>query len=177
MTESSKLILEIIKDFNANDAKIVLAAIKKNRAEGNSISFKAMLELVRDTDEPTVEAAIIEFLYDLKDEESIPVLIEAIQDENFAFYHSFLVASFWQSAIDGSDYLEVFVKAAIKGEYMTTLEALTVVENFDSAFAQIDMMDYERDINAAIEVEENEDKKALLTSLGDVVRNLPIEGE
>ena len=136
-----------------------------------------MLQLLRDTDEPTVEASIIEFLYDLKDEESIPVLIDAILDEEYAFYHSFLVAAFWQSAIDGADYLDVFVKAAIKGEYMTTLEALTVIENFDSAFAQIDLMDYESDLNEAIEAEENEDKKALLISIGDVVRNLPIEGE
>ena len=177
MTNSSKAIQSILKDFGATDSKIVLEAIKKNRKEGNATSFKALLELLRDTDEPTVEAAIIEFLYDLKDEESIPVLIDAIQNEEFAFYHSFLVAAFWQSSIDGADYLEVFVKAAIKGEYMTALEALTVVENFDSAFAQIDLMDYESELNEAVEEEESEDKKALLVSLADVVRNLPIEGE
>lgn len=177
MTNPSKAVQSILKDFGATDSKIVLEAIKRNRKEGNATSFKALLELLKDTDEPTVEAAIIEFLYDLKDEESIPVLIDAIQDEDYAFYHSFLVASFWQSSIDGADYLEVFVKAAIQGEYMTALEALTVVENFDSAFAQIDLMDYESELNEAVEEEENEDKKALLISLADVVRNLPIEGE
>ena len=177
MSQNSTVIKEIVGHFKSDDAKIVLEAIKKNRKEGNSISFKALLELLRDTDEPTIEAAIIEFLYDLKDEESIPVLIQAIQDEDFSFYQSFLVATFWQSAIDGSDHLELFVKSAINGDYMTSLEALTVIENFDSAFSQDTLLDLESDLNEAVESEENEDKKALLTSMADIVRNLPIEGE
>lgn len=177
MAEHSKTVQSILKDFKAADSTIVLAAIKKNRKEGNSATFKALLDTLKETDEPTVEASIIEFLYDLKDEESVPVLIQAIEDEEMTYYHSFLVAAFWQSAIDGSEHLDVFVRAAIKGEYMTSLEALTVVENFDSSFSEMDLLDYEVDLNEALEKEENEDKKALLVSLTDVVRNLPIDGE
>ena len=80
MSQNSTVIKEIISHFKSDDAKVVLEAIKKNRKEGNAISFQALLELLKDTDGPNVEAAIIEFLYDLKDEESIPVLIKAIQD-------------------------------------------------------------------------------------------------
>ena len=177
MSQNSDVIKDIITQFKSEDATVVLEAIKKNRKKGNAASFKALLELLRDTDEPTVEAAIIEFLYDLKDEESIPVLLDAIQDEEYTFYQSFLVATFWQSAIDGSPYLDLFVSTAINGDYMTSLEALTVIENFDSAYAHDELLDLESDINEAVEKEENEDKKALLVSMADVVRNLPIEGE
>jgi HEAT repeat protein len=177
MSQNSTVIKEIISHFKSDDAKVVLEAIKKNRKEGNAISFQALLELLKDTDGPNVEAAIIEFLYDLKDEESIPVLIKAIQDEEYSFYQSFLVATFWQSAIDGSPYLDLFVKTAINGDYMTSLEALTVVENFDSAFSQDELLDLESDLLEAIEDMEDGDKKVLLVSLADVVRNLPIEGE
>jgi len=173
----SKIISSILNDLNASDPKIVLDAIKKSRKDGNAKTFQAILNTLKDTDEPTVEAAIIEFLYDLKDEESIPVLVDAIENEEMSYYHSFLVSAFWQSAIDGSDHLDLFVRAAIKGEYMTSLEALTVIENFDSAFSQSELLDYEADLNEAAENEENQDKKALLISLGDVIRNLPIEGE
>tara|TARA_B110000046_G_scaffold31992_1_gene34117 strand:+ start:6643 stop:7179 length:537 start_codon:yes stop_codon:yes gene_type:complete len=178
MSENSTVIKEIVSHFKSDDAKVVLEAIKKNRKEGNSISFKALLELLKDTDEPTIEAAIIEFLYDLKDEESIPALVNAIENEDYSFYRSFLVATFWQSAIDGSDYLDLFVKTAINGDYMTSLEALTVVENFDSSFSQDELLDLESELLEAIEEEaEDGDKKILLVSLADVVRNLPIEGE
>ena len=177
MAEDSKAVQSILKDLGASDSKIVLEAIKRNRKEGNAKTFHALLNTLKDTDEPTVEAAIIEFLFDLKDEESVPVLIDAIQDEKMEYYQNFLVAAFWQSAIDGSAHLDIFVKAAIQGEYMTSLEALTVIENFDSVFNQSELLECEADLNEAIEKEESSDKKALLESLADVVRNLPIEGE
>ena len=177
MAEDSKAVKTILKDLSASDPKIVLEAIAKNRKDGNAKTFKALLSVLKDTDEPTVEAEIIQFLFDLKDEDSIPILIEAIQDKEMHYYQSFLVSAFWQSAIDGSDHLELFVKTGISGEYLTTLEALTVIENFDRAYPQSELLELEADINDAVENELNEDKKALLVSLSDVVRNLPFEGE
>lgn len=167
----------IIKDFQASDKAIVLDAIKRNRADGNAKTFQALLNLLKVTDEPDVEASIIQFLFDLKDQESIPALIAALNDKEMTYYHSFLVATFWQSALDGSDYLDLFIRKAIDGDYMVCLEALTVIENFDAAYAESDLLDYEADIQEALDKEENADKKELLQSLGDVVRNLPIEGE
>lgn len=177
MAEDSKAVKTILKELTASDSKIVLNAIAKSRKDGNAKTFKAMLDVLKNTDEPTIEAEIIEFLFDLKDEDSIDILIHAIQDEEMIYYQNFLVSAFWQSAIDGSNHLELFVKTAISGEYLTTLEALTVIENFDSAFPQSKLLELEADILEATEKELNENKKALLVSLGDVVRNLPTEGE
>lgn len=177
MSEEPKAIKSILKDLGASDQNIVIEAIQKNRKEGNAKTFNALLKTLKNTDEPNVEAEIIQFLFDLKDEDSIPILIDAIQDREMHYYQSFLVATFWQSAINGSDYLEVFVKAAIEGEYMTTLEALTVVENFDDSFSQSELIEQEAELIQAAENESNESKKVLLVSMADVVRNLPIVGE
>lgn len=177
MSDSNKIIAEIIKDFQASDTSLVKDAIKRNRKDGNVKTFAAMLDLLAKTDEPEVEEAIISFLFDLKDNESVPTLIEALQKDELEYYRSFLVATFWQAAIDGSDHLDLFVKLAIEGDYMVCLEALTVIENFDAAYSEHELLDYENDINEAVEKEGNKDKKELLVSLGDVVRNLPIEGE
>jgi len=177
MAEDSKEVKEILENFQSSNPEIVLDAIKKNRADGNAKTFSAMLVLLKQTDEPLVEAAIIQFLFDLKDEESIPVLVDALEDEEMSYYHSFLVSAFWQSAIDGSAHIHLFVKLAIEGDYMTALEALTVVENFDTQFSLSDLEEYGADLNIAIENEENQDKKPILTSMADVVRNLAVEGE
>jgi len=168
---------EIIKDLKASDSKIVLQALKKSRKEGSAMVFQAILDVLKDTDEPLVESAIIEFLYDLKDETSIPILIQAIENEAFEYYSSFLIAAFWQSAIDGSDHIQLFVKKAIESDYMTALEALTVVENFDSTFDEQLLDECKTDLSIAIDEEEDEDKKSLLESLHDVIQNLAIEGE
>ncbi len=155
----------------------VLEGIKLSRANANQETFKLMLETLRKTDEPEVEAAIIQFLYDLKDISSVEPLIDAIKDESMSYYHSFLIATFWQSALDGSDHLELFVQKAIEGEYMSTLEALTVIENFDSSFPADLLMECEADLVEAAEREEEEQKKNLLISMAEVIRNLPQEGE
>jgi len=174
MNQSQKTIL---KDLKASDPKIVLAALKKSRKEGNADIFSCIINTLKETDEPAVESEIIAFLFDLKDETAIPVLIDALNKEEMQYYWSFLVATFWQSAIDGSGYLDVFVKKAIEGDYMTTLEALTVIENFDSAFDEQLIQECTMDLNMAFEEEEDADKKALLQSLTEVVKQLPIEGE
>jgi hypothetical protein len=177
MKEDSKEVKDILGGFNSSDTEVILDSIKKNRVDGNAKTFTALLQLLKNTDEPLVEAAIIQFLFDLKDEESIPVLVSALEDEEMSFYDSFLISAFWQSAIDGSPHLNLFVKKAIKGDYMTALEALTVVENFDAQFGLSDLEEYGADLDIAIDNEQNEDKKAILVSMADVVRNLPVEGE
>ncbi|MAY82506.1 MAG: hypothetical protein CMP59_00055 [Flavobacteriales bacterium] len=177
MTTESKEIKQIKTALSSSNKEQVLEGIKLSRAHANRQTFGLMLKSLKDTDEPEVEAAIIQFLYDLKDESSVEPLIEALKNDDMTYYHSFIIAAFWQSAIDGSAYLDVFVEKAIKGEYMSSLEALTVIENFDSSFPSDLLMDLDADLTEAIESEESEEKKNLLISLKEVVGNLPVEGE
>jgi hypothetical protein len=177
MAEDSAAVKSILKDLNASDSTIVLDAIKRNRKEGNQKTFKALLETLGKTDEPTVESAIIEFLFDLKDTSATAELIRVLEDNSLEFYNSFLIAAFWQSKLDGSDHLSLFVKHAIKGDYMVCLEALTVIENFDSAFSESEIQSCSLDLAEAIEEEQNSDQLALLKSLKEIIEELPIEGE
>lgn len=171
--EDSKEVQSIIKDLQSASETTVLAAIKKNRVHGNTKTFRVLLDVLNETDAPAVEAAIIEFLFDLKEQESADILAEKLAGNRMPFYDSFLIAAFWQSAIDGSAYLKLFVKKAIKGDYMVALEALTVIENFDTAFPEEEISDCEEDLNEAIEREKIKDKKSLLKSIREVILDLP----
>lgn len=177
METDKKELQKIQEALQSADKEKVLEGIQLSRASANQDSFRSMLQTLKNTDEPDVEAAIIQFLYDLKDASSIDPLIEALQDDEMRYYHSFLIAAFWQSALDGSPYLDLFVEKAIEGEYMNSLEALTVIENFDSSFPADQLMDREADLLEAIESEEEEQKKNLLISLKEVISNLPQDGE
>lgn len=177
MGNDSKEIKQIKTALSSSSKEQVLEGIQLSRKHANSATFELMLQTLKQTDEPDVEAAIIAFLYDLKDESSIDPLIRAIENDEMKYYHSFLIATFWQSALDGSEYLDLFVKKAIHGEYMSSLEALTVIENFDRSFPSDQLMNLEMDLLEAIDAEEQEEKKNLLISLKEVVSKLPIEGE
>jgi hypothetical protein len=177
MAEDSKAIERILKDLKASDPEKVVEAIKLNRKEGNQKSFKALLETLDKTDEPIVEAAIIEFLFDLKDESAADELARVLESNSMEFYNSFLIAAFWQSKLDGSPYLSLFIEKAIEGDYMVCLEALTVVENFDSAFSEEELQNCALELEDAIKVESSEDKRALLKRMKEVIENLAVEGE
>ena len=58
---------------------------------------------------------------------------------------------------------------------MVCLEALTVVENFDSSFNHEEIVNLEADLEEAIEAEKEKDKMNLLISLRKVVSELPRE--
>jgi len=175
--KASKEVSGILKGLASSKTDKVIESIEKSRKDGDLKTLKAIIQTLKDTDEPDVEASIIAFLYDLKNEDCIPLLIEALYDEALKYYQNYLVAVFWQSALDGSAYLKDFVEVAVNGEYMTAVEALTVIENFDTAFDESELLECEAILSEAIEVEKDENKLALLTSMADVVRNLPLIGE
>ena len=177
MSNSSKQTQLLLKGLSSSKPEKVIESIEKCRKDGDIITLNAILENLKNTDEPDVEAAIISFLYDLKNQECTPILIEHLKDQDLKYYQNFLVATFWQSSLDGSAYLKEFVDVAIEGDYMTAVEALTVIENFEHSFPEIELMDAEAALNEALEKEKDENKKTLFESMINVLRNLPIEGE
>lgn len=168
---------ELVNSLLASDDKLVLNAIKQCRKEGNPKILKVILEVLNKTDEPDIEAEIISLLYDLKEQDNADIIAATLESNEMEFYNSFLISTFWQSSLDGSGFIELFVKKAVEGDYMTCLEALTVIENFDSSFAEETLMNLTADVEEAIEEEKDSEKKELLSSLLQVLKTTPIESE
>lgn len=177
MKELEKAEKELMESLKSSDANIVLDALQKVRESGNCRVLAPILQLLHDTDESNVEAKIVELLFDLRNQDCAPILIEALQDEELEHYHNFFIAAFWQSPIDGSEYLSEFIDAAIKGDYMVCLECLTVVENFDTTFSSQEILECDADLTEAIMEEQNMDKQTLLEELKVIINNLAIEAE
>lgn len=177
MEELKKAEKELMDSLRSSEPEIVLEALQKVRKSGNCRILPSILQLLHDTDESNVEAKIIELLFDLKEQSCAPILIEAIKNEKLEYYHNFFIAAFWQSSLDGAEFLSEFVKAAVKGDYMVALEALTVIENLDSSFSEEEIIDCDLELAEAIEEESNTDKRILLEQLKDLVNGLPLEAE
>jgi len=167
--------VELLEAIESDDPIIVSNAVQRIRQQGNCRILPEILNILSRTEDSNVEAKIVEILFDLKDQNCAAILIEKIREPKLKNYHHFLIASFWQSSLDGSEYLKDFVDAAIRGDYMSCLECLTVVENFDSSFEEEDIIECNADLQEAIEEEENQDKKTLLIHLQEVINNLAVE--
>lgn len=131
-TKRSQVINNLIKDLEAKDEKKVIGALKRIPHEGSSDMIKPMLRLVKTGPSDEVRVLLEKVLFSLKDNDCIPPLLESLNDPEFEDVNFIILASFWQSGLDVSDNLSIVVKAACDGDYMTAVEAMSVIENCES---------------------------------------------
>jgi hypothetical protein len=164
----------IIKDLDSDNEKTALTALKQLRKHGKAEAIKPIVELLKSSGNDNIKTEVISLLYDLKDQSVVDELVSTIEDDSNESVKATLISIFWQSKLDGSEYISSFVKEAIKGDYMTCIEALTVVENFDATFQETEVNDLKFDLDDAIEQEQTE-KVNLLISMRSVLDGLNLE--
>ena len=67
----------------------------------------------------------------LKRDDGKEMLLSAIADKAFRDNRNILIAACWESGLDFSKYLEVFVVLVLTGNYTECMEAATVIENME----------------------------------------------
>lgn len=163
----------ILTDLKSDNHKKVSTAIKQLRKHGKAEAISPIIDVLVATNHETLKEEITSFLFDLRDESAITPLLSAIDNEQYSQHKNMLISVFWQSSLDGSSHIDFFVNQAIKGDYMTCVEALTVVENFDATFDEEEIENLKYDLDEAIETEETE-KLQLLISLKSTLASLNI---
>ncbi|MCO6499814.1 MAG: hypothetical protein J5I47_05480 [Vicingus serpentipes] len=164
----------IIKSLSSNKNEEVLTAIKQLRKHGKPEAIPHLLHLHQTTTNDEVINEITQFLFDLKDQSATETIINAIAKETNNSKKAFLISIFWQSVLDASDHLSFLVNQAIQGDYMVAVEAMTVIDNFETTFHEDEIMNIFYDLDEAIEHEE-EDKKELLITFKEAIRSLSVE--
>lgn len=152
----------IIKDLISEDEKKALTAIKQLRKHGKREAIKPLVDVLSSSKNDVIKQEVINLMYDLKDQSVVDEIILTIEDDAYENEKATLISIFWQSSLDGSEYLSTFVKEAIKGDYMTCVEVLTVIENFDATFQETEVEDLKFDLDEAIEQEETEKVNVLI---------------
>ncbi len=179
MTENKKTdnnqFEKLKKNLKSNSESTVIEALEQIRIDGEAKLLPSIFELLSETDNPDIEAGIIQLLFDLKNEDAVPYLVNALNNKQLKYYYSFLISAFWQSSLDGSEHLSLFVNIATKGDYMVCLEALTVIENFDATFNEDEVQNCQATIAEAIDREKEKEKKDLLISIQEVLGELSLD--
>ncbi|MBN1597763.1 MAG: hypothetical protein JW894_05675 [Bacteroidales bacterium] len=107
---------------------IVLAKLRELKSSGNVSILPLILDLIADSKSEIVRSEVLSFISDLKDEKSVPVIINYIDNNKCGEHLSELIASCWQSRLNYSKYLISFARCFVNGEYQTALESFTVIE-------------------------------------------------
>ena len=122
---------KFIKALQNDDDRAVIRILPELKEKGTSEVLKAVLERFVSTESAGLQDAIFRILIDLKVSTATPLIMEQIaklKGDKLAA----MVGVCWQSSFDFSPYFNVFVDVFLQNELLVSIEAATVIENFES---------------------------------------------
>ncbi|WP_340113894.1 HEAT repeat domain-containing protein [Maribellus mangrovi] len=118
------------KLFSSN-SETVISAVRSLKECGNRSYLPILFELLSANPESEVKAEILKLLGTIKDKDTIPVVIDALQNKKYHSIRKELTTMCWQNGLDYSMYFEVFTNLVIDEEWAVAFEAFTVLENLE----------------------------------------------
>jgi len=127
--KSAKKLKELSSSLSGNNSVVVSEAIKALRGEEPFEGAIALLAaLFNRTDNRLIQRTIEDFFNDIKDKSVRPEIINEIRKPWKHDTISMLVSSCWQSGLDYSEYLNDMAAVFLNGDYATSIECMTVIE-------------------------------------------------
>jgi hypothetical protein len=162
----------VLKGLQSSDPDKVLETIEALRAVGKSSDIPILAELLHLRQEKEIKTKIISLFANLKEKDSIPYIIESINNERYAPELRQLVSCCWENGLDYTKYLSLFVDLLIENDFLVALEAFTVITNMAETIDQ-QLIDAEIEkLKGAIHTTAEEKKVLML----DVIDFLPSIG-
>ncbi|MDX8339235.1 HEAT repeat domain-containing protein [Draconibacterium sp. IB214405] len=127
----TKISETIKKELFSAETDKVLAAINTLKEKGNKDYLPILFELMLTDNDAQIEKELQKLLGTIKDKETIPVFINALQEDKYKSIRKKVLTVCWQNGLDYSEYIEVFVNLIISEEWETAFEAFTVIENME----------------------------------------------
>lgn len=170
VTDKNKILNQIIKDFESTDEAVVLKALVKVRDKGKTTVLEPLFNLFESSDSEKIKAEVKSILGDLKDSYALEVIVEKLETGSEAL-NEVLLFALWNSSLNAVDFIPEVVEAAKAGNYMTALEALTVIENLDGPFSNEKLTEAQFIINEYF-TDSIDEKQAIMQSILDVILKL-----
>ncbi len=119
---------DLIQSLRSGNRSAILGALKELRTHGSVSVLPDLFDLLMDQEDEQITGAIRSILCDLKDEEAVPILADAIGNEDYSEIQAILVSACWQNGLSYHRHIGTFVEVVIKGGYDAAIEAFTVIE-------------------------------------------------
>jgi D-tyrosyl-tRNA(Tyr) deacylase len=130
MTKAEKYYQEIKKKFDTDNDAEIAATLKEIRVNGQALIIPLMLEVLEKTNYDNIREEILSILGQLKDKNSVQYIVEALAAGTVKKYRKEFITTCWQSGLDYSEHITLFAKEFVIGDYVTSIEAFTVIEEW-----------------------------------------------
>ncbi len=155
----------LISKLQSKKEEEVLFTIKQLRLNGNYVILPHIFELLLNNKSNNIRKEATKLLNDLKDENSKIEIIKALKNEHYRSLHKEILASCWQSSLDYSAYLEVFIEIFKNSDFEMAFEAFTVIDNFEDSATLPNLDKVVADLKMNITNFKNTDKEQLYVEL------------
>jgi len=155
---------KLIENLHSKDQTTVLETINILRHEGKVNYIPFIIELLNNTSTGEIRNSLIAFLNDLKYQGAVSELVSAVQNDKYKSERRIILSACWQSGLDFSMHLEIFIMLCITEDYQNAIEAFSVVENSISRSTKKEITDYIIQIKSHLN-RVNREKKLLLVEM------------
>ena len=170
MIEAEKKLSELESKLNSRNKRVVTDSISLLR---NEYPFKGaaglLISLFNTTNDLIIKDLIRNFMNDIKEPEVRFEIVKEMMKNYKPETITMLVSSCWQSGLDYSEFAVDLAEIFIRGDYLTSLECFTVIEE-----SYPNIPDLKRiEIIRLLEENENkhsDEKNSLLQALLNVLR-------
>lgn len=156
---------QLVVDLSSDNMTTALNAVKALKHHGTSKAIKPLINVWVANDGNKLGDAIEKLMFSLKDTEGTDIIIAASEALQGQEMQAKVLSSLWNAGIDCSDYLQQLINIAIKSDYLTAVECMTIVENMEGPFEESQLM--EALISLRIAVQEENDNQAIYKVLLD----------
>jgi hypothetical protein len=109
-----------------------------------------LAHLYDESDQEEIKTAISAFFNDMKERAGRPEVIRSLGDVKKPETKAMLASSCWQSGLDYSEYAIALCEAFMSGDYMTSLECFTVLEDCSEQISAVDKAEIIARLDTAI---------------------------
>lgn len=153
----------------SSDFDAIKELLKHLREKGNPQIIPDIVKIFKGYKNTELETSIFEFLMDLKCKEAVDILIPFLKDNEFIDIRRDLLIICWETGLDFSNYLDVFVDVFISSSLKTSFEAFTVIEYLENV-SRTDIKNNIEKLQLSVS-DVGVEKKELLVDLVQVLRS------
>ncbi len=117
-----------LKDLWSADDLVVLKTLHKLSKAGNLTYVPDLLKLLSQTSSELIEKELIRFLADIKKQAVVPLVVAGLKKPGLKNARAGILTVIWQSGLDYSKHMDLFIQLFLEGDYLVALESFTVME-------------------------------------------------
>ncbi len=155
------------KSIDSSSDEAIIGLLAELRESGEDYMLPTIINLLFSSRSENLKNEVVNFLVDLKNKSSIVTIIETIKQNKRSKDIHLLVSVCWQSRLDFTPHIDIFIDIMEHGNYQACLEAFTVLENIIENLNSDELSDLKKKIKSA--KSENPETQPLIAELEKVL--------